>query len=180
MKHPGKWKKTTKFTPNSDDNNIIGQIMKEHSHELISDEQIERVLAPIRARINAGEFSKQRRRNKKILISTLGGVALLALMAVALLFWSPLQAEVAAGQAQDTQGRIMEIEAPSIPQAGISAELAVKAEDFTLENGQTSEIVTAAGETIPDGTWRILATLDGQRIEIGWITVENGTTRLIE
>jgi len=157
---------------------MLSQLMHECASEIVTDEQVDRVLAPVLARIEAGEFSKTKPLRKKRRITALSSVALLALIVTATLILA-LQPQTLA---QPSSGYAIEIQDPSIPLAATPTELAaaVKAEEITLENGQTDEIIKVTGEIIPDGTWRLMATLDGQRIEIGWLTLENGTTRLIE
>jgi len=65
---------------------VFRQILQRHAEETITDEQVKRLLAPVKNMINAGYFDKPKRRNFSWLLTPLAAattvVVLITIMAI--------------------------------------------------------------------------------------------------
>jgi len=154
---------------NEFERNILKLAISDHIEELIPDEQIERVLQPVRSRINSGEFSRPNRRKRiqRPIIFTLAAAG----VAAALIFTFTFSGQT-----------FVEVQDPTIP---LAAELPGEspAGIVTVVNEQTSETLEMTENiesVLSDGTWKIIITADGESTEVARLIIENGVTRLVK
>jgi len=159
------------------DTPVLKLIMDIHAEEMISDEQVARVLGPIQKRIQAGEFDRPARKHRKF--SVLGAMAV-ALVVLAFAVYPRYEASTSAPSQS-----IVEIQSLGIPLAGspfTGDQVTVKVA-FALVNERSMETIYlpdgAQMHAVPDGTWRVVVTLNGESAQAGRLVVAGGTAKLI-
>jgi len=156
---------------------ILRSAINEYMNELIPEEKVERIMTPIHERIERGEFTKSNRKKPlpSPILCVIAAGLILTLIPIALY-----------QNIEGTQGIVgethIEVQDPSIPLAGLTLNESFIHIVLTLIDKSASEIIEVLEDvegTVPDGTWRVIVTLDGQQLELGKLIVKDGTAKLI-
>ena len=156
---------------------LITQLLHKNAEETISDEEVMRVVEPIREMIYAGHFTtyqkpQKQKRKWAFLTGTLAAVIMVTLVGGYALNQNP---------AQEPMRNLIEIEPQSIPLAGALPGIAGAESMRLVLLSETSESNTEEihiYNEIPDGIWGIMVTIDGEEMQAGTLIVENGVTGL--
>jgi hypothetical protein len=168
------------FIPQDDDKkiaSIITYALKEDAKMTISDEQVERVAAPIREMVLAGHFAdmniqgipKKTKRHQAVIFSTLVAALVIALTVFPRIF-----------SAKQESGDVhLNIPNSEIPLAGLMSGENILNSAIILINEENSEVLLmphGIHDTVPDGVWTVYKAVDGIDIEVGILIVKDGVT----
>ncbi|MCL2248968.1 MAG: hypothetical protein FWC13_06830 [Oscillospiraceae bacterium] len=154
---------------------IITYALKEDAKMTISDEQIERVAAPIREMILSGYFAeinikktpKKPKRYRIAVFSAMVAVVALALTAFPRIF----------AVEQESGDAYLEIPGLEIPLMGLIFDEDILNSAITLINEESFEVMLmpqGMHDAVPDGVWTVYKEIDGIDIEVGMLIVKNG------